>query len=133
MPKVIKPEDDIKRLEILNKILDILGKKEGMSDPSGLRQSASGDSEITFFLSKMDLDEEAQKKIYELEPEIKKYYVCGKWTCFAKDDSIMKRKWLSMIKYICKEHGKDMTSGRINKLDEETNQKKEMMFYRIII
>jgi hypothetical protein len=120
MPKVIKPEDDIKRLEILNKILDILGKKED-------------DSEITFFLSKMDLDEEAQKKIYELEPEIKKYYVCGKWTCFAKDDSIMKRKWLSMIKYICKEHGKDMTSGRINKLDEETNQKKEMMFYRIII
>jgi hypothetical protein len=116
MPKVIKPEDDIKRLEILNKILDILGKKEGMSDPSGLRQSASGDSEITFFLSKMDLDEVAQKKIYELEPEIKKYYVCGKWSCFniAKET---KRKWLSIIKYICKDHGKTLETGNVKYSD----------------
>ena len=29
MPKVIKPEDDIKRSEIMDKILEILGKKEG--------------------------------------------------------------------------------------------------------
>ena len=103
MPKVIKPEDDIKRLDILNRILDILGKKED-------------DSEITFFLSKMDLDEGAQKKIYELEPEIKKYYVCGKWSCFnvAKET---KRKWLSIIKYICKEHDKTIETGNVKYSD----------------
>ncbi len=120
MPKVIKPEDNIKREQILEKILEILGKKEG-------------DTDVTFFLSKMDTDEESQNKIYELEQEIKKYYICGTWTCFAKDENVVKRKWLSMIKYICKEHGKDITSGRINLLDEEIGKKKEMMFYKIII
>jgi hypothetical protein len=120
MPKVIKPEDNEKRVDIMEKILKILGKKEGESD-------------VTFFLSKMDLDEEKQKLIYELEVDIKKYYICGTWTCFAKDEKVVKRKWLSMIKYICKEHGKDITSGRINILDEEIGKKKEMMFYRIKI
>jgi hypothetical protein len=72
MPKVIKPEDDEKRLEIMDKILKILGKKEG-------------DSDVTFFLSKMDENEDAQKLIYELELDIKKYYICSSWTCFTKE------------------------------------------------
>ena len=79
MPKVIKPEDNAKRDLILEKILEILGKKEG-------------DTDVTFFLSKMDTDEESQNKIYELEQEIKKYYVCSKWTCFAKDKIIKRQK-----------------------------------------
>ena len=120
MPKVIKPEDDIKRLEIMESILKILGKKDG-------------DTDVTFFLSKMDENEDKQKLIYELGGDIKKYYICGTWTCFAKDESVVKRKWLSMIKYVCKEHGKDITSGRINILDEETGKKKERMFYKIKI
>lgn len=103
MPKVIKPEDTPKREQILSSILEILGKKEG-------------DTEVTFFLSKMDTDEEAQNKIYELEQDIKKYYVCSKWACFntAKET---KRKWLSMIKYICKEHEKKLETGNIKYAD----------------
>lgn len=120
MPKVIKPEDNAKRDDIMKKILLILGKKPE-------------DNEVTFFLSKMDTDEESQKLIYELETEIKKYYVCGTWTCFAKDESKVKRRWLSLIKYMCKEHNKNITSGRINILDQDTNKKKEMMFYKINI
>lgn len=105
MPKVIKPEDNIKRDEILEKILEILGKKDGQN-------------EVTFFLSKMDIDEESQKRIYELEQNIKKYYVCGTWTCFAKDENVVKRKWLSMVKYICKEHKKTLKSTGL-KIDDD--------------
>jgi hypothetical protein len=103
MPKVIKQEDNAKRDAILEKILEILGKKEG-------------DTDVTFFLSKMDIDEESQNKIYELEQEIKKYYVCSKWTCFNKEKET-KRKWLSMIKYICKEHERKMDTGNIKYAD----------------
>ena len=119
MPKVIKPEDNAKRQEIMDKILEILGKKDG-------------DDEVTFFLSKMDLDEDKQKQIYELEQDIKKYYICSGWTCFAKEKSV-KRKWLSIIKYICKEHDKDMTSGKLKETDPETGVKKEKVFYKINI
>jgi hypothetical protein len=117
MPKVIKQEDNAKREAILNAILEILGKKEG-------------DTDVTFFLSKMDTDDEAQSNIYELEQEIKKYYICSKWTCFAKD-KIIKRKWLSMIKYVCKENGKELISGTLKQTDEETGLKKEVLFYKI--
>lgn len=105
MPKVIKPEDDIKRQEIMEKILEILGKKPE-------------DTEVTFFLSKMDIDEDKQNLIYELEGDIKKYYICGTWTCFAKNVSVVKRKWLSMIKYICKEHSKTLKSTGL-KIDDD--------------
>jgi len=105
MPKVIKPEDNEKRYAILEKILEILGKKDE-------------ESEVTFFLSKMDENEDAQNRIYELEVDIKKYYICGTWTCFAKDEKVVKRKWLSMIKYICKEHGRTLKSTGL-KIDED--------------
>lgn len=115
MPKVIKPEDNAKRDQILSSILEILGKKEG-------------DTEVTFFLSKMDTDEEAQNKIYELEQDIKKYYKAGAWTCFTKET---KRKWLGMIKYICKEHEKEITSYRKKLKDEETDKQKDFTIYII--
>ncbi len=117
MPKVIKPEDNAKREAILEKILEILGKKEG-------------DTDVTFFLSKMDTDEESQNKIYELEQEIKKYYKAGAWTCFTKEKET-KRKWLGMIKYICKEHGKEITSYRKKLKDEETDKQKDFTIYVI--
>jgi hypothetical protein len=119
MPKVIKPEDNAKREQILSSILEILGKKEG-------------DTEVTFFLSKMDTDEEAQNKIYELEQDIKKYYICSSWTCFTKEKTA-KRKWLGMIKYICKEHDKEIINGKMGVKDEETDKKTWQPFYKIIL
>ena len=115
MPKVIKQEDNAKRDAILEKILEILGKKEVCFNKQ-TRPSGEGDTDVTFFLSKMDIDEEAQNRIYELEQEIKKYYVCSKWTCFNKEKET-KRKWLSMIKYICKEHERKMDTGNIKYAD----------------
>jgi hypothetical protein len=56
--------------------------------------------------------------------------VCSKWTFFAKD-KIIKRKWLSMLKYVCKEHGKELISGTLKQTDEETGLKKEVLFYKI--
>jgi len=103
MPKVIKVEDNIKREQIMSNILEILGKKEE-------------DTEVIFFLSKIDENEDVQNKIYELEQDIKKYYVCSKWSCFntAKET---KRKWLSIIKYICKEHEKKLEVGNVKYTD----------------
>lgn len=117
MPKVIKPEDDIKRQEIMEKILEILGKKPE-------------DNEVTFFLSKMDIDEDKQNLIYELEGDIKKYYICGTWTCFTKEKET-KRKWLGMVKYICKEHDKDISSYRKKMKDAETDKQKDFTIYVI--
>ena len=118
MPKVIKEEDNIKREEIINKILDILGRKDG-------------ETEIIFFLNK--IDEESQNKIYELEQDIKKYYKAGSWTCFTKDESIIKRKWLSMTKYLCKEHNINISSYRKKMKDEETEKYKDFTIYTIKI
>jgi hypothetical protein len=101
MPKVIKEEDNIKREEIINKILDILGRK---------------DEETSFFLSKMDENEESQNKIYELEQDIKKYYICSTWPCFHISKET-KRKWLGIIKSLCKEHKIDIKTGNIKYTD----------------
>jgi hypothetical protein len=118
MPKVIKEEDNIKRQEIINTILNILGKKDG-------------ETQIIFFLNKIDEDEELQNKIYELEEDIKKYYKAGSWTCFSKDESIIKRKWLSMTKYLCKEHNINISSYRKKMKDEETEKQKDFTIYTI--
>lgn len=108
----MKQEDDIKRKEIMNKIFKILDITENND---------------TFLLSKMDIDIDKQNEIYKLEDDIKKYYKTGKWGCFCKP---IKRKWLSMIKYICKEENKtiDSTSYTFN---SNTETKKSDTIYKI--
>jgi hypothetical protein len=118
MPKVIKEEDNIKRQEIINTILNILGKKDG-------------ETQIIFFLNKIDEDEELQNKIYELEEDIKKYYKAGSWQCFTKETT--KRKWLGMLKYLFKEHNIDISSYRKKMKDEETEKYKDFTIYTIKI
>ena len=41
---------------------------------------------------------EKQQMIYDLEPDIKKYFVCGTWSCFRKVDQ--DRKWYNILKSI---------------------------------
>jgi hypothetical protein len=103
MPKVIKVEDNIKREQIMSNILEILGKKEE-------------NTEVIFFLSKIDENENIQNKIYELEQDIKKYYICSTWPCFHISKET-KRKWLGIIKSLCKEHNKEIKSGFIKYTD----------------
>ena len=73
------------RLNILNKIFEILDINENNN---------------TFYLGDLDADENKQNQILELEIDIKKYFVCGSWACFANDN--IKRKVLSIIKNLMK-------------------------------
>jgi len=95
MPKILKLEDNKIRDDILHNILEIIGIKNNTD---------------TFLLSKMDSDETTQNNIYNLEQDIKKYYKTGKWACFTKPT---KRKWLSILKYICKEHNYVIESSEV--------------------
>ena len=115
MPKLIKPEDNIKRQEIINKLLEILDINK------------DNDS---FLLSVIDSDIDKQNKIYELEDEIRKYYICSHWACFCKGT---KRKWLSIIKYICKEHNKTIINYRKKIKGDVSNKQKECSIYIIKI
>jgi hypothetical protein len=38
-----------------------------------------------FSLHKMDGDEEKRTRILGLENDIKKYFLCGEWSCFKKN------------------------------------------------
>ena len=80
---------------ILNKILEILNiNKENNS----------------FFLKDLDADEKKQNQILELEVDIRKYFSCSSWACFASSD--IKRKVLSIIKNIMKVMNCNMIAKR---------------------
>jgi len=80
---------------ILNKIFEILDINENNN---------------TFYLYELDSDEKKQNQILELEVDIKKYFVCGSWACFASDN--IKRKVLSIIKNLIKDMNYSIISKR---------------------
>ena len=74
------------RQDVLDKMFSILGINENSN---------------TFLLHELDSNVDKQNKILELEPEIKKYFICGNWSCFRTPD--IKRKPLSIIKCLLRE------------------------------
>jgi hypothetical protein len=86
MPKTVDKYDK-ERLEVLHKIFNILGINENNNK---------------FLLHELDEDLKKQEDILALEPEIKKYFICGKWSCFKND---MKREALSYVKHVVKDMG----------------------------
>lgn len=87
MPK--KVDSYVKeRNEILNKIFNILEINQNNNK---------------FMLDSLESNIEKQNKIFELESDIKKVFICSRWTCFIKPD--MKRRYLSIVKYVLKEMG----------------------------
>lgn len=86
MPKKIELYTT-ERQDVINKLFDIL---------------EITNSNKIFSLHRLDKDIETQEKIISLEPEIKKYFKCGRWTCFNHKDNV-NRKWLSIIKYLLKD------------------------------
>jgi hypothetical protein len=93
------------RNDILNKLFSILGINE---------------SNNTFLLHELDSNIDKQNQIFELETEIKKFFLCGKWSCFK--DPNMKRKYLSFIKHMMKDMGYEIFSVRkFFKNDDNTN------------
>jgi hypothetical protein len=87
MPKQVDKYDK-ERFEVLHKMFEILGINENNN---------------TFLLHELDDNEEKQKQILELETEIKKYFICGSWSCFRTPD--IKRKPLSIIRCLMKDMG----------------------------
>ena len=94
MPKQILKFSQ-ERENIINIILEILEIK---------------DSNNKFFLHMLDNNITKQNMILDLVPDIKKYFICGYWTCFCKNN--VKRVWLSIIKYIMKDMNYNMIPCR---------------------
>jgi len=94
MPKKIDKYDN-ERKELLIKLFNILGINENNN---------------TILLHDLDTNEKLQNEILSLEPDIKKYFFCGKWSCFS--DPNIKRKYLSFIKYLMKDMDYYMMSQR---------------------
>ena len=94
MPKVVDKYTK-ERQELLDKMFSILGINENNNK---------------FLLHELDNDEKKQQDILNLEPEIKKYFICGKWGCFT--DPTIKRKYLSFIKNVFKTMNYEVISVR---------------------
>jgi len=102
MPKQVDKYDK-ERKEVLNKMFQILEINE---------------SNNKFLLHELDADIDKQNKILELEPDIKKIFICGTWSCFK--DPTIKRRYLSFIKNTMKTMGYSIISARRNvKVDDE--------------
>jgi len=86
MPKKVELYNE-QRQNIVNKLFEILEINEFNK---------------SFSLHKMDDNPEKQQQILDLEPEIKKYFICSRWTCIHNKKDIQ-RKWLSMTKYVFKD------------------------------
>ncbi len=86
MPKTIQNYTN-ERNELLQKIINILGisKENNMIS-----------------LKKMDENIELQNKILELIPDIKKYFLCSRWSYFSNQHTDFKRSYLSLIKSVLK-------------------------------
>lgn len=93
MPKNVEKYVE-ERKGILNKLLNILGINEKNKH---------------LYLRELDNNKEKQEEIYKLEPEIKRYFITSKWSCYKM--KTMERKFLSLIKYILKDMNIEYTSN----------------------
>ena len=95
MPKKIDKYQN-ERQNVINRVFEILGINERNN---------------MFGLHELDNNKEKQDQILALEPDIKKYFLCGTWTYFKYDDNI-KRRPLSLIKSLMKDMNYNITSTR---------------------
>ena len=86
MPKNIEQFKE-ERQNILTKLLDIL---------------EINDKNKIFSLHDLDINIDKQNAILNLEKDIKKYFVCSKWSYFNQKTKGFKRNYLSLIKSVLK-------------------------------
>jgi hypothetical protein len=86
MPKKVDNYDN-ERNDLLKKLFDILD----INDNNNL-----------FSLKYLDNNSGDQTKILELIPNIKKYFICSKWSCFNQKLLESERLYLSIIKNLLK-------------------------------
>jgi hypothetical protein len=112
MPKKVEKYIE-ERKEILRKLLEILEISE---------------TNKMFSLRELDENEEKQEELYKLVPEIKKYYICSKWSYFMHKDREEKRKYLSLIKSIFKH-----TGIQIESVFKKNKSDKRETYYVVLI
>jgi hypothetical protein len=112
MPKSIDKYTN-ERKDILQKIFNIL---------------EISDNNKTFSLKKLDEDENKQNSIIELENDIKKYFLCSRWTYFSNKNREFKRSYLSLIKAIMKDLDVKMTSSTLIKKIDDNKTKCETYY-----
>jgi hypothetical protein len=99
MPKsIIKYTTE--RQELLQKMFNILG----ITDDNKM-----------FSLKKLDEDEDKQTQILALVDDIKKYFICARWTFFSQKNKELKRSYLSLIKAVFRDMEVKMYSTFIHK------------------
>lgn len=113
MPKKVEQYIN-ERKEVFDRLLVILGINE----------------ENTFYLHDIDNNINKQKEIMNLVPDVKKYFICSTWTCFAKND--VKRFYLSLIKYLMKDMNYNMISSRASLKDNNTGKFLNATLYHVI-
>jgi hypothetical protein len=107
MPKSIDKYTN-ERTEVLHKIYSILGISENNKMIS---------------LKQLDEDENKQKSILDLEADIKKYFVCSRWTYFSNRKREFKRSYLSLIKAIMRDMKVKMASSILIKKTDDNKTK----------
>lgn len=45
-----------------------------------------------------NINNEQQQNILNLETDIRKYFICGNWSCIRRKD--LNKRWLSFVKYV---------------------------------
>jgi len=112
MPKTID-KYTIERNNILQKILEILEISENNN---------------LFSLKKLDENETKIKQIMDIEPDIKKYFLCSRWNYYSNKKREFKRNYLSLIKAVMKDlNVKMISSTLIRKIDN--NKTKSETYY----
>jgi hypothetical protein len=115
MPKKVDQFEN-ERKELLNKLFNLLGINENNN---------------TVSLKELDNNIELQTGIIELVPEIKKYFVCSKWTCFRTSIEMIDRYYLSIIKNLIKNMNYNMFSKRTHLKDNDGNPYRDTIYHII--
>ena len=82
-----------------------------------------------FFLDDLDNSIQKQNDIIGIMEPVRKYFICGKWTCFVNIN--VKRYWFSMIKYILKEFDYKLEPHKTSKKIEK-NKYRCATYYKVI-
>jgi hypothetical protein len=113
MPKDITQFTN-ERKELLQKLLNIL---------------EINDKNKMFSLKELDENNDKKTKILELEQDIKKYFLCARWTYFSNKNRECKRNYLSLIKAIMKDMNVKMSASTLVKKLDDNATKYETYYY----
>jgi hypothetical protein len=112
MPKTIQNYSN-ERTELLQKMFNILEISKEHN---------------TISLKKLDEDTDLQQKILDLIPDIKKYFLCSRWTLFSNKNREIKREYLSLIKSVMKDMDINYESKRTSKKISENVREWEYIY-----